>query len=151
MQSQATTVEEYCRQVPIVQADAFSKLRMTIKHHIPAWFEECMNYGMIGYVVPHSLYPAWYHCDTKLPVPFIWLAYQKNSINLYHMWIYADPELLQRFTTAFAQLAKRKIDMWKSCIRFKYYDDIPYDLIWQLVSRMDRKTWISLYENTLKK
>lgn len=151
MQSKAKTVEEYCTQVPTLQADAFNKLRTTIKDHISAWFEECMNYGMIGYVVPHSLYPSWYHCDPILPVPFLWLAYQKNAISLYHMGIYADLELLERFTIEFWKVTKRKLDMWKSCIRFKYYDDIPYDLIWKLVSKMDRKTWIALYEKTLKK
>ncbi len=85
MQSTATTVSDYCSHCPTDQADAFLKLRDTIKTNLPEGFEECMNYGMIGYVVPHSIYPAGYHCDPTLPLPFMGLAYQKNSINFYHM------------------------------------------------------------------
>ena len=129
MQSQAKTVEEYCSQVPLDQADAFLTLRDTIKKNLPDGFQECINYGMIGYVVPHSLYSNGYHCDPKLPLPFMGLAYQKNSINFYHMGIYADESLLQRFQSEFPRFSQRKLDMGKSCIRFKYYNDIPYDLI----------------------
>ena len=129
MQSQAKTVKEYCSQVPLDQADAFLTLRDTIKKNLPDGFQECINYGMIGYVVPHSLYSNGYHCDPKLPLPFMGLAYQKNSINFYHMGIYADESLLQRFQSEFPRFSQRKLDMGKSCIRFKYYNDIPYDLI----------------------
>jgi hypothetical protein len=110
-----------------------------------------MSYGMIGYIVPHKIYPAWYHCDPKLPLPFIALAAQKNSINLYHMWLYSDPELLTRFQTSYPQYSSKKLDMGKSCIRFKYYNDIPYELIGQLVEKMNVEQWVNLYEASLKK
>lgn len=151
MQSKATTVSEYCSQCPVDQAGAFLLLRETIKNNLPNWFEECMNYGMIWYVIPHSLYPAGYHCDPKLPLPFMWLAYQKNSINFYHMGIYADEQLLQRFQSEFPHFSKRKLDMGKSCIRFKWYDDIPYNLIGQLVAKITPSQRISLYEISFKK
>ena len=150
MQSQATTVSEYCSQCPATQADSFLKLRETINKNLPDGFEECINYGMIGYVVPHSLYPQGYHCDPKLPLPFMGLAYQKNSINFYHMGIYANESLLQRFQSEFPSFSKRKLDMGKSCIRFKYYDDIPYELIEQLVWKITTSQRISLYTKSLK-
>lgn len=151
MQSKATTVQEYCSQCPANQAEAFLQLRETIKNNLPNWFEECMNYGMIWYVVPHSLYPVGYHCDPKLPLPFMWLAYQKNSINFYHMGIYADEQLLQRFQSEFPRFSKRRLDMGKSCIRFKWYDDIPYNLIGQLVAKITPSQRITLYEISFKK
>lgn len=151
MQSQAKTVSEYCLQCPANQADAFLKLKETIKNNFPEGFEECMNYGMLWYVVPHSLYPAGYHVEPRLPLPFIALAYQKNSINFYHMGIYVDEALLQRFQSEFSRCSKRKLDMGKSCIRFKRYTDIPYDLIGQLVSKISPSQWISLYEQSFKK
>lgn len=151
MQSSATTVSEYCSQCPADQAGAFLQLRETIQKNLPDGFEECINYGMLGYVVPHSLYPSWYHCDPKLPLPFMALAYQKNSINFYHMGIYADPDLLQWFQSEFPNFSKKKLDMGKSCVRFKHYDDIPYELIGQLVSKMSPAQRISLYENNFKK
>lgn len=151
MQSTATTIADYCAQVPVDQADAFGQLRNTILKHLPKGFVECINYGMLGYVVAHEIYPAWYHCDPKLPLPFINLAAQKNSINLYHMWLYADPELLTRFQSSYSQHSSKKLDMGKSCIRFKYYHDIPYVLIGQLISKISVEQWIALYEQTLKK
>jgi hypothetical protein len=110
-----------------------------------------MNYGMLGYVVPHSIYPAGYHCDPKLPVPFLWLAYQKNSINFYHMGIYADDSLLHWFQSQRPQHSTRKLDMGKSCIRFKHYQDIPYDLIGELVTKMSVEDWVKMYEIQFKK
>lgn len=151
MQSLATTVSEYCSHCPTNQADAFGKLREEIKKNLPDGFEECMNYGMIGYVVPHSLYPAGYHCDPRLPLPFMGLAYQKKSINFYHMGIYADQKLYDRFQSEFPRFSQRKLDMGKSCIRFKRYTDIPYGLIGQLVAKISPSQWISLYEQSLKK
>lgn len=151
MQSQVNTVQEYCSQCPANQADAFLKLRETINNNLPDWFEECMNYGMLWYVIPHSLYPAGYHCDPKLPLPFMALAYQKNSINFYHMWIYSDQLLLQQFQSEFPRFSKKKLDMGKSCIRFKWYDDIPYDLIGQLVTKITVQHRITIYEKSLKK
>ena len=106
---------------------------------------------MIGYVVPKSLYPEGYHCDPKLPLPFAGLAAQKNSINLYHMGIYADDYLLKWFQAEYAKQSKFKLDMGKSCIRWKKYEDIPYKLIEELFSKMSTKDWINLYEKGLKR
>jgi hypothetical protein len=110
-----------------------------------------MSYGMIGYVVPHSIYPAGYHCDTKLPLPFLNLASQKSHIAVYHMGIYADPELLNWFQSAYAAEVKGKLDMGKSCIRFKKPELIPYGLFAELASKMSVQDWISLYEKNYKK
>ncbi len=151
MQSKATTVDEYCAHVPEVQKEPLSRVRKIILDTLPKWFEECMNYGMIGYVVTHSLYAAGYHCDPKLPLPFIALAAQKNSINFYHMGIYADSTLLNWFITERPKHTAMKLDMGKSCIRFNKYDLIPYALIGELVKKISVEQWVSVYENSLKR
>ena len=110
-----------------------------------------MGYGMLGYVVPHSIYPAGYHCNPKDPLPFMGLASQKNSINLYHMGIYAEPKLYKWFTEAHAKASPKKLDMGKSCVRYKKAEDIPLKLIGELASKMTPKEWISLYESAFKK
>lgn len=151
MQSTASTPDEYFTTLPEDRRDAMSQLRKVIKKNLPKGFQEVMNYGMPGYVVPHKIYPAGYHCDPKLPLPFLGLASQKNSINFYHMGIYADPKLLKWFTTEFPKHSKKKLDMGKSCVRFKKPEDIPYDLIGELVAKMSPQDWIKLYESGLKK
>ena len=107
-----------------------------------------MSYGMLGWVVPHSLYPAGYHCSPELPLPFLNLASQKNFIALYHMGIYADDKLLAWFQEAYAQAIPTKLDMGKSCIRFKRMDRIPFDLIGELASKMSPSDWIGMYEKS---
>ena len=106
---------------------------------------------MIGYVVPHSLYPAGYHCDPKLPLPFMALAAQKNSINFYHMGIYSDSLLLNWFLTERPKHTAMKLDMGKSCIRFKKYDQIPYQLIGELVQKISVEKWLNVYKAILKR
>lgn len=150
MQSKAATVEAYLNELPEERQQALSRLREVILKNLPKGFSEGMGYGMVGYSVPHTLYPAGYHCDPKLPLPFISLASQKNFIALYHMGIYADPELLEWFTKEYPKHSKTKPDMGKSCIRFKKINDIPYDLIAALVKKMTVKQWIALYEENLK-
>jgi hypothetical protein len=110
-----------------------------------------MGYGMMGWSVPHSLYPPGYHCDPAQPLPFMGIASQKNFIAVYHMGIYSDPGLLKWFTNEYPKHCKRKLDMGKSCIRLKYMDDIPYALIGELASKMAPKEWIAMYEKVLKK
>jgi hypothetical protein len=105
---------------------------------------------MIGYVVPHSLYPDGYHCDPKLPLPFMSIASQKNFIALYHMGIYSDPELLEWFKAEYPKYVKTKLDMGKSCIRFKKPETIPYELIAQLSTKMTPQNWIDRYESVVK-
>lgn len=151
MQSKATTVEGYLNNISEDKAEGFKKLRDTINKNIPKGFSEEINYGMIGYVVPHSLYPDGYHCDPKLPLPFVAIAAQKNFIALYHMGIYASPELLNWFTTEYPKHCKSKLDMGKSCIRFKKPDEIPFKLIGELMKKMSAKDWIGLYEKNYKK
>ena len=127
------------------------KLRAVILKNLPEGFEETMNYGMIGYVVPHTLYPEGYHCDPKLPLPFINLASQKNYIALYHMGVYSDPDLLKWFKEAYADRVPTKLDMGKSCIRFKKPEHIPYDLVGELCSKVGTSEWISRYEKAVKR
>lgn len=151
MQSKATKVEEYVLELPEERKEAMSQLRETILKNIPNGFTEEMSYGMIGYVVPHSLYPAGYHCNPKLPLPFINIASQKNFIALYHAGIYAKPELLKWFIDEYPKHCSLKLDMGKSCIRFKKIDQIPFDLIATLVQKMTVDDWINCYESQIKK
>jgi uncharacterized protein YdhG (YjbR/CyaY superfamily) len=151
MTIEAKTVDEYISKLPEDRKDAVSKLRSTIQKNIPEGFEECINYKMIGYVVPHSIYPAGYHCDTKLPLPFINIASQKNFVALYHSGIYADPKLLDWFVSEYPKYVKYKLDMGKSCIRFKKMETIPYGLIGELCQKMTVKDWVTLYEKNVKR
>jgi uncharacterized protein YdhG (YjbR/CyaY superfamily) len=147
MQRHTQTVDEYISQVPESQRAAVIQLRDVINQNIPEGFSEQMSYGMIGWVVPHSLYPKGYHCDPKLPLPFLNIAAQKNFIAVYHMGIYAKPDLLDWFTNEFPKYSKLKLDMGKSCIRFKNPDAIPYLLIGQLATKLTVTGWINLYES----
>lgn len=149
MQSQSKTVDGYLKELSSERLEAFGKLRETILKSIPKGFEECMNYGMIGYVVPHKIFPAGYHCDPKLPLPFASIASQKNFMALYHMGIYANAELMEWFVSEYPKHCKTKLDMGKSCIRFKKTEDIPFKLIGELMKKMSVKDWISVYENML--
>lgn len=150
MQSKAKTPDQYISELPEERKEVIEKLRMTIKENIPEGFEEVMNYGMLGYVVPHSLYPDGYHCDPKLPLPFINLASQKNHIGFYHMGIYSDPELLDWFTSEYKKRVPTKLDMGKSCIRFKNPKNIPFELLGELTSRVSVDDWINTYETAIK-
>ena len=151
MHSKATTVDQYIDELPEDRKKAVAELRKVIKKNIPKGFQEGMGYGMAGYSVPHSKYPAGYHCDPKLPLPFMGFASQKNFIAVYHMGIYADPKLLKWFTTEFAKVATKKLDMGKSCIRFKKPEDVPVKLIGELCAKMTPKDWIDLYESKFVK
>ena len=151
MQSTAKTPQAYVDSLPEERKVVIEKIRQAIKKTLPKGFEEVMCYGMLGYVVPHSLYPKGYHCDPKLPLGFISLASQKNFVALYHMGIYASPKLLDWFVGEFPKHAKSKLDMGKSCVRFKKMNDIPYALISELVSKMTVQDWIDCYESAFKK
>ena len=147
----AKNPEDYISKISEDRIPYFEKLRQTILENIPKGFEEQMSYGMIGYVVPKSIYPDGYHCDTSLPLPFVNIASQKNFIVLYHMGIYASPEILEWFVGEYPKHCKRKLDMGKSCIRFKKAEEIPFELIAELMQKMTVKDWIALYENNIKK
>ncbi len=151
MTSKATTVADYINELPEDRKAAITQLRNIFSKKLPKGFQEQMSYGMIGYVVPHSIYPGGYHCDPKLPLPFMNIASQKNFIAVYHMGIYANPKLLQWFTDTYAKQAKGKLDMGKSCMRFKKPDQIPFDLFGELATKMTVKEWIELYESAFRK
>jgi uncharacterized protein YdhG (YjbR/CyaY superfamily) len=151
MQSTAVSPEEYQASLPEDRKAPVEKLRKVIKKNLPKGFKEVMSYGMLGYVVPHSIYPPGYHCDPKLPLPYINLASQKNFIALYNMGIYSSPKLLEWFTTEYAKLGIGKLDMGKSCIRFKNMEKIPYDLIGELCTKMTVEEWIACYEKILQR
>jgi hypothetical protein len=151
MQSKAATPEEYIKEMPEDRQKAFSKLRSVIKKNIPKGFKEGMGYGMMGWSVPHSLYPAGYHCNPKDPLPFMGIASQKNFIAVYHMGVYADPKLLKWFQSAHAKVSAKRLDMGKSCIRYKKPEDIPFDLIGELASKITPAEWIATYEKNMKR
>ena len=151
MQSKATTPEQYLSELPEDRKEAMLRLRNAIKENLPQGFEEVISYGMLGYVVPHSIYPSGYHCDPKLPLPFINLASQKNFIALYHMGIYANKNLESWFVSEYPKHVKTKLDMGKSCIRFKKMEDIPFDLIGELAAKVSVEDWISNYEKAYRK
>ncbi len=151
MQSTAKTPAEYVDSLPDERKIVIENIRKTVLDNLPEGFEETMGYGMLGYVVPHSIYPSGYHCDPKTPLPFMGMASQKNFIAFYHMGIYADEKLLNWFVAEYPKYCKTKLDMGKSCIRFKKMNDIPYELLGQLVTKITVKDWISLYEEKFKK
>lgn len=151
MKANGDTVEAILGNLPEDRAEPFNKLHEVIMANLPEGFEAAISYGGLGYVVPHTLYPAGYHCKPVEPLPFAGLASQKNSINFYHMGIYSDPALLDWFVNEYPKHSKRKLDMGKSCIRFKKFDEIPYELMGELMRKMSVADWIAIYEANLKK
>ena len=151
MKIEADSPDQYIGQLADDRKDAMTKLRQTILDNLPEGFEETMNYGMIGYVVPKSIYPAGYHCDPKLPLPFISIASQKNFVAVYHLGLYADKPLMDWFTSEYPKHTKAKLDMGKSCIRFKKAEQIPFDLIGQLAEKLTVEKWIEMYESNFRK
>ncbi|GGK13877.1 hypothetical protein GCM10007962_05200 [Yeosuana aromativorans] len=151
MQYIANSPEDYVGQLPQERQMVINKLRKTIKANLPKGFHETVSYGMIGYVVPHSIYPNGYHCTPELPLPFLSIASQKNSVNIYHSGIYVKNEIQDWFVSEFPKYSKRRLDMGKCCIRFKNIEDIPYELIGQLASKMTVDEWITIYESNIKK
>lgn len=146
-----SNVTDYINGLAPERKEVIQKLQSVIKKNLPKGFEEQMSYGMLGYVVPHKIYPSGYHCDPKLPLPFLSVASQKNFVALYHMGVYAVPDLYNWFVAEYPKHCKSKLDMGKSCIRFKKMEDIPYELIAELVRKMSVQDWISCYEKNYKK
>ncbi|OUR93956.1 hypothetical protein A9Q87_04415 [Flavobacteriales bacterium 34_180_T64] len=151
MQYKADSPEDYISQLPEERQAPIAKLRKIIRDNLPNGMEEQMSYGMLGFVIPHSVYPNGYHCDPKTPLPFMNLASQKNFIAVYHMGMYAKKEVLDWFTAEYAKHCKYKLDMGKSCVRFKKIEDIPYQLIGELAGKMSTEEWIDIYETAIKK
>lgn len=150
MQSKARTVPDYIDSLPADRKKAMVALRKAILKNLPKGFEEVMSYGMIGYVIPHKLYPAGYHCDPTLPLPFISIASQKNYISFYHMALY-EGELLDWFRVAWKEVSTKKLDMGKCCVRFKKPEEVPVELLGELVSKVTPKQWITYYESQIKR
>ena len=151
MTSKATSVDQYINEAPEDRRAALQKLRSIILENLPEGFQEEISYGMIGYVVPHSIYPKGYHCTPELPLPFMSFASQKNSINFYHMGIYAKPELYDWFVAEYPKHSKQKLDIGKSCLRIKKPENIPFELIGELAKKMSVSEWIETYEKTFNK
>ena len=150
MQFKSKTILEYISQLTEDRKEPISKLRNIINQNIDGGFEEVLSYSIPGWVVPHSLYPDGYHCDPKLPLPFLGIASQKHFIAVYHMGVYANPKLLEWFISEYPKHCSTKLDMGKSCIRFKKIENIPYNLIGELVAKMSANDWIMLYESNVK-
>jgi hypothetical protein len=151
MPATITTPQAYLEALPENRQTAVAQLRQTILTNLPADFVEIMNYGMLGYVVPHSIYPAGYHCNAQLPLPFLSLASLKSHIALYHLGLYADPDLLAWFVAEYPKHNPSKLNLGKSCLRFKHAAPIPHALIGELVTKMNVPQWIALYEKVVKK
>jgi uncharacterized protein YdhG (YjbR/CyaY superfamily) len=151
MTSKATSVDQYINEVPEYRRTALQQLRAIILKNLPEGFQEEISYGMIGYVVPHSIYPKGYHCSPELPLPFMSFASQKNSINFYHMGIYAKPELYNWFVAEYPKHSKQKLDIGKSCFRIKKPENIPFELIGELARKMSVAEWIKTYEVAFNK
>jgi hypothetical protein len=151
MRSRAETVEEYIDALPEDRKAAITELRNVILKNLPKGFTEIMNYGMIGYVVPHTIYPDGYHCDPEQPLPFMNIASQKNFIALYNMGLYSNKKLLDWFISEFPNHSTAKLDMGKSCVRFKKMDQIPYKLIGELTKKVTVQNWIDVYESQMKR
>lgn len=151
MKAPGNTVEDILNNQSPERTEPFNRLHEVIVQNLPKGFEAAISYGGLGYVVPHSIYPAGYHCKPSEPLPFAGIASQKNSINLYHMGIYAKPALYDWFVSEFPKHSKQKLDMGKSCIRFKKMDDIPYALIGELMQKMTVQDWVGIYESQMKK
>lgn len=151
MTSDAKTPDEYINSLPEDRKMYVEKLRNVILKNLPKGFQEGMGYGMMGYSVPHSIYPNGYHCKPSDPLPFMGMASQKNTINFYHMGIYANKELYDWFVGEYPKHSTRKLDMGKSCMRFKKFDEIPFDLIGELVTKISVEDWITTYESAFIK
>ena len=151
MKANGQTVDEILINLPEDRVLPFNKLHDVIVKNLPKGFEAGISYGGLGYVVPHALYPEGYYCKPSEPLPFAGVASQKNSINFYHMGIYSDPKLLKWFVTEYPKHSKQKLDMGKSCVRFRKLNEIPYELIGELMKKMNVKEWINIYETNIKK
>lgn len=151
MQSKATSVNQYISELPDERKKIISDIRIVINKNLPKGFEEGMSYGMIGFYVPHKIYPNGYHCNPKLPLPFINIASQKNYISIYHMGLYTSSKTLDWFLAEWKKHSAKKIDMGKCCIRFKKAEDVPLELLKELVAKITPKQWIEFYEENYKK
>lgn len=151
MQSDAKTVSEYLDELPEERKEPVIRLRNIILENLPKGYEEEMSYGMIGYVVPLTRFPSGYHASKGEPLPLLSLASQKNYIALYHMGLYAKPELEKWFKEEYKKRVSTKLDMGKSCIRLKKMDEIPFDLISELCQKITVDEYVEAYKDAMEK
>lgn len=151
MRIEADSFTDYIDNCPEERQEAMNKLREVIGENIPDGFSEALSYGFPGWVVPHSIYPGGYHCKPEEPLPFISIASQKNFIAVYHMGIYAMPEVMDWFVKEFPKHSSKKLDMGKSCMRFKKPEDIPFELIAELAKKITVDDWVGVYEANIKR
>ena len=144
-------IESYINSLPEDRKEPINNIIRAVEENIPTGYAKIMNYGMPSFVIPHSVYPPGYHVTPDLPLPFIGIASQKNHIGFYHMGLYANSKLLDWFILEYPKYCKLKLDMGKSCIRFKKIDEIPYELIAELSAKMTTDDWINIYEKNVKK
>ena len=151
MKTETQDLKVYIDQLPEERKPGFEKLYNTIKDNLPQGFSEEFSYGMPSFVISLKDYPEGYHCAKDTALPFLSLANQKNFIALYHMGMYAKPEILEWFQNEFPKHSKKKLDMGKSCVRFKKSEDIPFELIGELAKKMTPNEWIEVYEKNFKR
>lgn len=145
------SVTDYIQSLDSERQQIVMQLRERVAQHLPLGFEERMAYGMISYVVPLETYPKGYHASKNEPLPFISIASQKGHVAFYHMGLYASSELQEWFRQEYLRCTSAKLDMGKSCIRFKKLSQIPFSLVAELASKITVNEWIALYESSLKK
>lgn len=150
MQSKATTVNAYLSELSPDRRASIEAVRKVILANLDHDYEEGIQYGMIGYFIPHRIYPAGYHCDPKQPLPFVGLASQKNHMAVYMMCLYGDGSLTTWFQSEWKKTGK-KLDMGKSCIRFKTSDDLALDVIGEAIRRVPASKYIEIYESAFVK
>ena len=148
MQSHALTVDEYLASLPEDRREVISAVREIFLKNLPEGFEEGMQYGMIGYYVPHSRYPAGYHCDPKQPLPYGGLASQKNHMSLHLMCAYGDGPIRKAFVQGFKDVGK-KLDIGQACVRFKKLDDLALDVVADTLRKVTVQDWIDIYERSV--
>jgi len=148
MQSRATTVAAYLKSLPADRRKTIAALRKVIRSNIDPAFEEGMQYGMLGYYLPHSRYPAGYHCNPEQPLPFASIASQKNHVGLYLFCVYTSPEEERAFREDWLASGK-KLDMGKSCVRVKRLEDVPLDVVGRTFARVSAKRFVANYERGL--
>lgn len=148
MTSKATTVAQYIKELPDDRREAVKAIRDTIVKNLDKGFQETMQYGMIGYSVPHKIYPAGYHCDPKQPLPFAGIGNQKNHIGIYLFCIYADEELTRWFVDEWKKTGK-KLDMGKGCVRVKKLEDVPLALLGKTIKKVKLKSFVAMYEKAI--
>lgn len=149
MASKATTITQYLGELPQDRKQIVTLIYATIKKNLPKGFEDCINYGMIGFVVPLSTYPNGYHCAPGTPLPFLNIASTKSHIAIYHMGLYSSKPLFDWFTSEWTKHSSKKLDIGKSCIRFKKPEDVPIELIGELAKKITPKQWIEMYESVI--